>query len=380
MKEWEEIAWKQIHRVCGHYPICIVAPESLRKQCEDRFQHKIEAFPDVYFRDIHTYSQLLMTSDFYQRFIAFEYILIYQLDAFVFLDKLAYFCSLGYDYIGAPLPRWSNYWYSMKIRPGMAYIPFLSRVGNGGFSLRRVNAMLRILQRKNEILATHPLARLFREQEDMFFAYCGILEDGLNIPDVRIAQQFSIEMDVGHCYRNLENHLPFGCHAWHKIHFPIWKKIIEREGYSFHYNQIDTYPRSFRKSALNRYLLERMSRSSNAEKAKHVAKKIFLQEDYAIWGIGLDGKLLLMFLQTVNVHISCIFDRAAAPAASYHGIPVHFPDNELLQRYKGILIIGTASGEESISEELMQKHFFRENEFIKFTVLLDRILRTYFER
>jgi len=44
----------------------------------------------------------MMSPAFYDAFKAFDYILIYQLDAFVFRDELEYFCSLGYDYIGAP--------------------------------------------------------------------------------------------------------------------------------------------------------------------------------------------------------------------------------------------------------------------------------------
>lgn len=376
----EQISWRQLSKVLGDYPISIVVPQNLGMVFSGAGQYRIEVFPNEYFKSPQTYSRLLLSPSFYERFIDYEYMLIYQLDAFVFSDRLEYFCSLGYDYIGAPLPRWSNYWYSMKTRPGMAYIPFLGRVGNGGLSLRRIKSMLQILQQKERILSTHPLAQLFREQEDMFFTYCGTLKDGLNMPDINLARKFSVEMDVGHCYRNLEDQLPFGCHAWYKMAFPVWKKVIEREGYSFHHELMHTNQRMFRKSVLKRYLLERISRASNAEKARRVAKKIFSQKDYAVWGNGLDGKLLLMFLCTANVHVSCIFDNAAEPDASYCGIPVRTPEDKSLQRYKGRLLIGTASGEGSISKELLQEYSFRANEFIKFTVLLDRILQVYVEK
>ena len=39
----------------------------------------------------------------YSRFEKYEYMLIYQLDAFVFSDRLMEFVEAGYDYIGAPL-------------------------------------------------------------------------------------------------------------------------------------------------------------------------------------------------------------------------------------------------------------------------------------
>ncbi len=378
MDEWERIAWRQLNEVCGHYPICIVAPESLMEQCKSSFQHKIETFPDIFFRDIHTYSQLLMTTDFYQRFIAFEYILIYQLDAFVFSDKLAHFCSLGYDYIGAPLPRWSNYWYSMKTRPGMAYIPFLGRVGNGGFSLRKVDAMLRILQRKDEILATHPLSRLFQEQEDMFFAYCGTLTDGLNIPDVRIARQFSVEMDVGYCYRNLADCLPFGCHAWYKIAFHIWKKFILSEEYQIETSNIGKDFKSFRRIVLSFYLMERMLRKVNRDRALLVASSILVENSYAIWGVGTYGKLLLCWLRNAGIQVDCAFDGRANYPMEYYNVPVLKPKDSLVKKYRGRLIVSTIDYKDDIICEL-GKNGFQKNDFITMEEFINLLLNTYFK-
>ena len=71
----------------------------------------------------------MLSSEFYRRFSKFEYILIYQLDAFVFKDQLNYWCKKGYDYIGAP---WFEGFHLTKT--GVNIIG----VGNGGFSLRRV--------------------------------------------------------------------------------------------------------------------------------------------------------------------------------------------------------------------------------------------------
>lgn len=45
----------------------------------------------------------MLEADFYRRFGKYKYMLIYQLDAFVFSDKLLDFCEMGYDYIGAPV-------------------------------------------------------------------------------------------------------------------------------------------------------------------------------------------------------------------------------------------------------------------------------------
>lgn len=62
----------------------------------------IVPFPDTYFKGIAGYNRLMMSPEFYETFAQWEYILIYQTDAWVFSDRLSEWCSKGYDYIGAP--------------------------------------------------------------------------------------------------------------------------------------------------------------------------------------------------------------------------------------------------------------------------------------
>ena len=49
-----------------------------------------------------SYSDYVLSSEFYDTFKAYDYMLLYQLDAFVFEDRLMEFWELKYDYIGAP--------------------------------------------------------------------------------------------------------------------------------------------------------------------------------------------------------------------------------------------------------------------------------------
>src|SRR6185312_14561683 len=63
----------------------------------------------------------------------YKYILFYELDAWVFRDELNYWCTKGYDYIGAP-------WLDSSTKQ-------IVGVGNGGFSLRKVNSSIRIFKR-----------------------------------------------------------------------------------------------------------------------------------------------------------------------------------------------------------------------------------------
>ena len=104
--------------------------------------YNIEFFDNDYFRSEVTYSQLLLSKAFYQRFIDYKYMLIYQLDAYVFRDELQYWCNQGYDYIGAPwFEDCSSHEEGAK----------LWKVGNGGFSLRKTSRFIQILSYKGPV-------------------------------------------------------------------------------------------------------------------------------------------------------------------------------------------------------------------------------------
>lgn len=62
----------------------------------------------------------MLTKEFYLRFRQWEYLLIYQLDAYVFQDELMDWCNKGYDYIGAPF---------LKLNREVDW----NNCGNGGF-------------------------------------------------------------------------------------------------------------------------------------------------------------------------------------------------------------------------------------------------------
>ena len=62
----------------------------------------METFDPAYFTSIQGYNRLLLSTEFYQRFLGSAYLLICQLDVFVFRDELAGWVARGYDYVGAP--------------------------------------------------------------------------------------------------------------------------------------------------------------------------------------------------------------------------------------------------------------------------------------
>ncbi|MEZ5582523.1 MAG: DUF5672 family protein [Candidatus Competibacteraceae bacterium] len=92
------------------------------------------AFDDRYFSNLANNNLLRLLPDFYRRFDRYEYLLIYELDSLVFSDKLDQHCTGEFDYIGAPWVRYQD---------GLP-VGFVG-VGNSGFSLRRVEACMRVL-------------------------------------------------------------------------------------------------------------------------------------------------------------------------------------------------------------------------------------------
>ena len=254
---YEAISLEQGIRILGKYPVLLVKPASLNINfLQDKYpQIQFESFDDGYFKSTLTYNRLLLSEEFYQRFLAYEYMLIYQLDAFVFRDELEYWCAQGYDYIGAPWrieidfdARWKELvwnlkkkiaiWFDLKEELHGKYGPkeiIMKRgVGNGGFSLRRTKKLLSLIPKNQqkikeylELAKTHPAYN-----EDMF--WCIELNryvPQLRIPDWKTALKFAVEHLPEKAYQ-ISGGLPFGCHAWDIYETDFWKQHIRTFGYT----------------------------------------------------------------------------------------------------------------------------------------------------
>lgn len=222
----EKVSLQQLRKVLGHYPCVLVAPESLDfayEGLEDGI--KVERFPDQWFTSITSYSQLLLSDAYYARFATYDYMLIYQLDAFVFVDKLQDFCELGYDYIGAPIAFYQPIWHAIG-----------ARVGNGGLSLRKISSARRVLKKWKEL----PLERkqifqdIFFRVEDAFWGWCGVQEDmSFQCAPLETALCFSVQGDIQHCYKRIADGTLkiFGCHGWNETNTEFWREQIKACGY-----------------------------------------------------------------------------------------------------------------------------------------------------
>lgn len=221
LNELEKISLMQVKKVLGgKYPIIFVAPEGKNFSYFSK-GNAVVHFPQQFFQSVQTYNLLMMTAGFYKAFLRYEYILLYQLDAFVFSDKLEYFCSLGYDNIGAP---WPWIWHTRIKLDGKSCIP---RVGNGGFCLRNVRAAYNLLINRQDWLK-----KFHQLPEDIFFSCCGMQENsGFRTAPINIAYQFSVEYLPERTQRKNGGDLPFGCHAFNKFSADFYTKTFLSYGY-----------------------------------------------------------------------------------------------------------------------------------------------------
>lgn len=244
----EKISLAQCRKVLGRYPLIFVAPAGKNFSYVAPGE-KVFQFPPQFFQNLQTYNRLMMSPFFYAAFADYEYILIYQLDAFVFKDELEYFCSLGYDYIGAPWP-----YYDRRNFTDIKNV----RVGNGGFCLRNVKAHYRLLIEHADLVKF-----MTGRAEDDFYAYCGAREDiNFSVPPVKIAARFSVEYLLEHSLKFIGGKFPFGCHGWTKMSANFYVKALEQFGYDLRpfYTQMNNIDYGMLQHRLLNFLSQRLIR------------------------------------------------------------------------------------------------------------------------
>jgi hypothetical protein len=247
---YENMALQQCFKVLSAYPIIAIKPKSITMPTEIQQYAFFNAvsFADDYFGDIQGYNRLMLDELFYTEFLAYDYILIYQLDAFVFKDDLAYWCSQGIDYVGAPWMRKKEYPNVIKatVSKGLQCLAkrydikkhglpskkqFDDNVGNGGFSLRRVQAFYDICVTQHEKIEEYNIRPTHHYNEDAFWGIeVNRKRKVLNIPYYKKALQFAFELSPERAYKINNNQLPFGCHAW-ELNLDFWRPFFKEFGY-----------------------------------------------------------------------------------------------------------------------------------------------------
>lgn len=236
LTEHELISLEQCVKILGSYPLFFAAPFGLDTSPIPYIEKfRIINFDKHFFEGLQGYNRLMLSLDFYNSFTSFEYILIYQLDAFVFSDQLSAWTKKGYDYIGAPWVRESKRIFlnvAAKQSIAQAFNLILKNninkaVGNGGFSLRKTESMLKALQ-ENRLLAD-----AWKANEDYFWAFAAkINKKHLKIPPFNEASLFSFEMYPAELFKLNNEELPFGAHAWNKYDIVFYRPFFAKLGYN----------------------------------------------------------------------------------------------------------------------------------------------------
>ncbi len=250
----ERLSLSQCFAVLKSYPKVLVVPQGL--DLDELALHLpenvgIETFPPEFFEGREGYNRLLLSPDLYDRFRDHDYLLIHQLDVFVFRDELQQWVAKGYDYVGAPsfiqkeddpgkLENWTT--------------------GNGGLSLRKVSSMLRVLKSRKNFFATGDyrekmkakgdpwllrevktvfkslgfrnkmpwILKHFKDNEDVFWSFhASKMDPSFRKAPVEEARKFALEKYPSALWHE-EKGLPFGVHAWEKYDPAFWAPLIEK--------------------------------------------------------------------------------------------------------------------------------------------------------
>ena len=296
LKETERISLEQCIKILGKYPIIFLVPDSMSEADYPLIPNALfEVVPREWLLSAATYNQMMLNEEFYQRFEKYKYILIHQLDAFVFSDRLLEMCRYGYDYIGAP---WlAGYFYYINSNK------CIWRVGNGGFSLRKVDSIINLLKKG--------MQNDFRTNEDIFFAISD--DEEFRVAPIEIALKFSFETQVRECFSLNKEDLPFGCHAWEKHDYSFWKPYIEGCGYNTGLIEVnggngdDNLQYDYTERRETAFFWEKFFQKSvfKQKLADVFSKEV---ENYIIWGIRKYERVLCKILEEAEVPIRYLID------------------------------------------------------------------------
>jgi len=150
---------------------------------------------------VNDYNNIMLNISFWTMLQQFERVLIFQMDTMIYRKGIELYYE--YDYIGAP---WNP----------NSYIA--TSVGNGGLSLRNIQAMIYCLQNRESVQTGN-----FNNNniaEDVFFSYA-MNQFGYKVANVETALSFSIES-----YGYTENSL--GSHKLYDYNYELYDKLLQR--------------------------------------------------------------------------------------------------------------------------------------------------------
>jgi hypothetical protein len=258
LTEEERISMRQLLHHLPSYDKFLMVPEGMKVDFEG---FSTKWFPRRFFGSAGAHGKLLGTRGFYRQFLDYEFVFFYHLDSLAFSDQLEEWCAAGVDYIGPP-------WIRCEDSPWVDR----PRVGNGGFTLLRVESAIKALTNRylarpsfywfdlftastpkwmirfmEKIEAAFPklwvvtrLLQEWREMEepsghnrnnDIFWSdLAPYFHPDFKVASLEQGLRFAFEVSPRTCLEMNGGKLPFGCHAWAKYDRAFWDPFIVPDG------------------------------------------------------------------------------------------------------------------------------------------------------
>jgi len=334
---FESISVQRLLEVLHDYDIYFVMPNKLVPDDDVFYRNngiRYERFDDSFFENKASYTRLCLSTEFYNRFAGYKYMLIHQTDAFLFSDCVMEFANMNYDYVGAPISTglWQEY-----------------HVGNGGLSLRKIASCVRMLEMKEEIYqqAGTEKSLFFDSYEDYFWGFCGYspaLE--FEVPDVETAAFFSLQDDSLDVYRKvLSKGLPFGIHEFPYNNLTLWRPIIKQ------ISGIDLPVLLSKEDAM-------------------VAWGLTTGKTYLIWGYGNWGRKLFRLLKSMRISVDAIVDSKGEGAfENVEECKVFAPTEDFIKKSEYIIL--AYKGDKSRTRDVLRRLEIEENHVLDIDDLMD---------
>lgn len=356
---FEKVALLQVDRVLRDYDKYFIVPEGYVPEIDFiDGQYFIEDFERSFFDSQEKYSELMLSIDFYKRFIQYDYILLYQLDAFIFYDNLDEVCNWDYDYVGAP---------------GIVTPPLLGSLftkdifhhwENGGLSLRKVSSFINALAGCN--FDAIPQKSFLMKAEDVFFSYISTSNDfSFKMAPVEDALRFSVEFNLANCFSSIKDgEKPLGTHAWYKMNYDLWKPIIESYGYELPDIDKSQYTDNrYRSDLLWKFYSICKFKDTIIKKISNLPsqQKISFVDGITIYGCGEYGRIVIYLLNALGIDVKYVIDRRKIEEELYDVVPVE--QFLLFDKVGCIIICSTGKNRTEMVKNLERKHYCYKEEY-----------------
>jgi len=245
LKGYELKVLDNLSSLCKEYEIYFIHPKSLSLDKEEpfiRYNFKSLAFDETYFKNIEGYNRLCLSYSFYDSFNDFDYLLIHQLDAFIFEKRFEKWISQNYDYVAPPWVGVDSFKFirgtfenNVPLLLKAKLLPLHRRlfghdflVGNGGISLRKVRTFKRVLKIFDSI------AREWPYNEDLFYSlYVPAYYPIFRIPSFDKALTFGFDLNPQKAFELNNNELPMAAHGFDKpAYLSKWQEVMETAPHS----------------------------------------------------------------------------------------------------------------------------------------------------